>query len=140
MLFVQVEEGECVVTRAGLKVDTLTKGQCFGEMALIEDEPRNATVSAKGACRCLALDRAAFLQQLELAAAAERQAAAAVAGWPADKSAAVGGALLGLFRVYDLDGSGGISHAEFAVCRIKTCTGIPTEFLSVLKHVKVLSG
>ena len=50
-------------------VATLSKGQGFGEVALLKDEVRNATVSAKGECRCLALERATFLKQLERASA-----------------------------------------------------------------------
>ena len=38
----------------------LKEGMHFGEMALLNDEPRNATVRAHGACRCLELSRRAF--------------------------------------------------------------------------------
>lgn len=43
----------------------LRPGDYFGEMSLIDDEPRSADVVARGACELLILDRAEFMQCLE---------------------------------------------------------------------------
>lgn len=53
-------DGEVVVERAGKKVATLRPGQFFGEMALIDEEPRTADVRAVTAVRCLLLARWEF--------------------------------------------------------------------------------
>lgn len=42
----------------------LRPGDHFGEMSLIDDEPRSADVVARGACELLVLDRTAFLRCL----------------------------------------------------------------------------
>ena len=43
---------------------TLTSPDCFGEMALMDNSPRHATVIAKGEVHCLTLDRAHFVKLL----------------------------------------------------------------------------
>jgi ATP-binding cassette, subfamily B, bacterial len=43
----------------------LTDGDYFGEIALLSDEPRNATVEAVGPCVCLSLQREYFQSLLE---------------------------------------------------------------------------
>jgi ATP-binding cassette subfamily B protein len=43
----------------------LCDGDYFGEMALLSDEPRNATVRAVGPCVCLSLQRDQFLKLLK---------------------------------------------------------------------------
>jgi putative peptide zinc metalloprotease protein len=48
----------------GAQIATLGPGDCFGEMALLSDEPRSATVRARTACALLALDRKAFHEVL----------------------------------------------------------------------------
>lgn len=45
-------------------VATLSKGQFFGEMALLSSKPRHATVRAKGVLRVLAIDRDTFSRVL----------------------------------------------------------------------------
>ena len=58
-----VEEGEVVVhiTRAGQgEVARLKRGQFFGELALLKDEPRTASCIAAGETTCFELGRDAF--------------------------------------------------------------------------------
>jgi len=47
--------GQAKVERGGQAVATLGPGQFFGEMALLDDQPRTADVKAVGAVQCLVL-------------------------------------------------------------------------------------
>jgi CRP-like cAMP-binding protein len=56
-----ITEGEVnVVDGSGTTLDTAGPGSIVGELALIDDEPRSATVVAKTACRLVAVDRRRF--------------------------------------------------------------------------------
>ena len=68
-------EGEVEITkRLGLVLDEESPRErmiirlkaeervCFGEMSLLEDEPRSATVTAVTPCRLLEMDRSSFLR------------------------------------------------------------------------------
>merc|ERR1711871_979852 len=46
------------------KVMDLAAGQYFGEVALLKNQPRSATVTAVGACHCVRIDRGAFTRLL----------------------------------------------------------------------------
>lgn len=59
-----IVEGEVEVVRQGTHVADLARGTYFGELALFEDAPRNATVRAKTAVVCLAFRRWDFLAEL----------------------------------------------------------------------------
>jgi len=59
--FCVVAEGRAVVEIEGEGVRTLEPGDFFGEIALLRDVPRTATVRALTALRLLALDRETFL-------------------------------------------------------------------------------
>ncbi len=63
-LFVLVE-GKMVVERGQLPVASLSTGSHFGEMALLSQRPRSATVRAETKCRLLALDRPQFYALLQ---------------------------------------------------------------------------
>ncbi len=45
--------------------DHLQMGECFGEMALVEDAPRSATVKSEGTSLCLTLSKEEFLDLLD---------------------------------------------------------------------------
>jgi hypothetical protein len=59
--FYAVVDGEFVVTREGETVRTVRRGEGFGEIALIADIPRTATVTAAGRGMVLAVERDPFL-------------------------------------------------------------------------------
>ena len=60
-----VQDGEVDLVVAGVVVETVTPGGVFGEMALIEREPRSATAIARSDVRLAVIDekRFAFLTQ-----------------------------------------------------------------------------
>jgi CRP-like cAMP-binding protein len=56
-----VAEGELSAGRDGLEIGRIYAGEVAGEIALLRDAPRNATVRALTRCRLLAIDREEFL-------------------------------------------------------------------------------
>jgi hypothetical protein len=56
-----VAEGELSAGRDGLEIGRICTGEVAGEIALLRDAPRNATVRALTACRLLAIEREEFL-------------------------------------------------------------------------------
>jgi len=59
--FYVIEQGKVVVTKGGAELATLGPGDFFGEIALLRDVPRTATVTTSGPASLRALDRDAFL-------------------------------------------------------------------------------
>ena len=63
-----IQSGHATVLReeggSEVVIGKLTVGDIFGEMAIVERQPRSATVRANGAARVLTLDKRAFLRQV----------------------------------------------------------------------------
>ena len=55
-----VIEGEVKILVGSTTVETAGPGSIFGELALIDDEPRSATVVAKTRCRLATVDQGEF--------------------------------------------------------------------------------
>src|SRR3954451_8661123 len=77
--FYVIMDGEAEVTRKSEKVATHTTGGFFGEVALVEDVPRNATVPATTPLRCFLLTRGRFLHVLDEFPDVERKVMRALA-------------------------------------------------------------
>ena len=56
-----IQSGECEVLRSGSLLTTLTAGEYFGEMALLSDKTRNATVRARTAVDVVLIGKDDFL-------------------------------------------------------------------------------
>ncbi len=56
-----VHSGDVEIERSGEVVETLSGGGIFGEMALIDGEPRSATARAKTACELAPINEKSFL-------------------------------------------------------------------------------
>jgi sigma-B regulation protein RsbU (phosphoserine phosphatase) len=55
-----VVEGELLLTLHGSEIDRLTAGDLFGEMGMVENRPRNGTVTAVTDCTLIPIDRLRF--------------------------------------------------------------------------------
>ena len=58
--FFVIVDGEVAVTKEGSEVRTMGEGDFFGEISLLEDRPRTATVTAKTPLRFFVLTRQNF--------------------------------------------------------------------------------
>jgi CRP-like cAMP-binding protein len=63
--FYIVTSGKAVVDRSGREIASLGSGQYFGELALFDPAPRNATVTASGMVSLVRLRRDAFKSALD---------------------------------------------------------------------------
>jgi CRP/FNR family cyclic AMP-dependent transcriptional regulator len=71
--FFVVIDGEVGVTKGGEEIRTLSSGDFFGEIGLLEDVPRTATVTAKTPVRYFVLTRRSFRSLLERQPEIERK-------------------------------------------------------------------
>jgi CRP-like cAMP-binding protein len=71
--FFVIVDGDVGVTKRGEEVRTLSKGDFFGEIGLLEDVPRTATVTAKTPVRYFVLTRRSFRSLLERQREIERK-------------------------------------------------------------------
>lgn len=79
--FYVVEEGEVAVSIQGEEVGRLVAGGCFGEVALLRDVPRTATVRAVTEVRCRSLSSDQFVPAVTGHGSARAQAERVVEGW-----------------------------------------------------------
>jgi CRP-like cAMP-binding protein len=77
--FFVIMEGEAEATRDGNKVAVFGPGDFFGEVALVEDIPRTATVTAASPVRCFVVHRGRFLRLLDEQPGVERKVMRALA-------------------------------------------------------------
>jgi CRP/FNR family transcriptional regulator, cyclic AMP receptor protein len=77
--FFVIMEGEAEVTRSGKRVAICGPGEFLGEIALIEDVPRTATVTAKTPIRFFVITRQSFLRLLDEQPGVERKVLRALA-------------------------------------------------------------
>jgi CRP-like cAMP-binding protein len=63
--FFVITSGTATVTRGGTSVAALGVGDYFGELALFDPAPRNATVTADGSLSFVVMSRADFRQALD---------------------------------------------------------------------------
>ena len=71
--FFVIIEGEVGVAKAGEEIRTLGNGDFFGEIGLLEDVPRTATVTAKSPIRYFVLTRQSFRSLLDRQTEIERK-------------------------------------------------------------------
>jgi hypothetical protein len=76
--FYVVADGELEVTVDGATTASLGRGDAFGEIALLRDVPRTATVTARTPVKLLALGREAFLEAVTASPPSARAADAIV--------------------------------------------------------------
>lgn len=76
--FFVIIDGEVSVTKDGQEIRTLGPGDFFGEIALLEDTPRTATVVAKTPLRFFVLTRQSFRSMLAHQRELERKVLAAL--------------------------------------------------------------
>jgi cAMP-dependent protein kinase regulator len=70
--FYIIEDGAAVATKAGAQVMSYSCGDYFGELALLRNQPRAATIAAKGATKLLSVDSRSFKRLLNVSDLMER--------------------------------------------------------------------
>ncbi|KAI8140703.1 camp-dependent protein kinase regulatory subunit [Fennellomyces sp. T-0311] len=62
--FYMIESGDAIIYKDGTEVNRLERAAYFGELALLNDSPRAATVVAQGRLKCATLGKKAFTRLL----------------------------------------------------------------------------
>ena len=75
--FYIIVRGTVQVLKGSKRIATLQDGDYFGEIALLNDSPRTATVQAIRECICISLNRQTFFTLLKSHPAVKEQLAAA---------------------------------------------------------------
>lgn len=70
--FYIIEEGEAIATKGGQQVMAYVAGDYFGELALLRNQPRAATVTAKGPTKLLSIESRSFKRLLNVDELMER--------------------------------------------------------------------
>ena len=78
--FYVIVAGEAEATRNGVRVAMLHSGSFFGEMALLDRQPRSATVTTCEACELLVLTHQAFTGIVETMPSVDRKMLGVLAG------------------------------------------------------------
>lgn len=65
--FCIILSGACEVSRGGNVLGTLTSGDCFGEIAVIDGQPRTSTIVTTEACDLLVLGQPDFEHAMKIA-------------------------------------------------------------------------
>ena len=63
--FYVIKKGSVIVWRDEKRIRELEKGSCFGELALLSNEPRSATLQAKEYCTLYALEKNDFINSID---------------------------------------------------------------------------
>lgn len=71
--FYIIQSGHALVTQGNKELARLSPGNCFGELALISNEPRKATVTAIDSLNCYTIDKQTFTSVLGTLKDAETQ-------------------------------------------------------------------
>ncbi|HHT9118103.1 MAG TPA: Crp/Fnr family transcriptional regulator [Candidatus Hypogeohydataceae bacterium YC38] len=59
-----IQSGKVLVTKGEAVLATLGEGEVFGEISLLDGQPRSATVQALGEVRVLVIDQEVFLRKI----------------------------------------------------------------------------
>lgn len=62
-----IQEGQVEISKHGLTLATLGKGELFGEMALVDDQPRMASAAAVSDVSVVVINRDTFREKLSKA-------------------------------------------------------------------------
>ncbi len=62
-----IQEGQVQIIKNGITLATLGKGELFGEMALVDDQPRMATARASADAAVVIINRDTFREKLSKA-------------------------------------------------------------------------
>ena len=63
--FYVIKKGSVIVWRDEKRIRELEKGNCFGELALLSNEPRSATLQAKEYCTLYVLEKNDFINNID---------------------------------------------------------------------------